>query len=494
MPKIDKDNIGTLKKSIEGGKWMFLDTFFQKLITFLSFLILARLLTPEDFGILAILLIIPDFLTLITTTGIETALIQKKEDPEPYLNPIWTFNIIKSIGAFILIFFLAPVIARFFQKEGIVLAIQLSGIFVLIPGISNVAKIFFTKEIDFKKIFIRDVASSIIYSVISVILAIFLKSFWPLFFGILASRLSDAITSYMLHKFRPKLNFNFKPLFNLINFSKWIYWQNMVSRISSAVENFLIAKMTSAVSVGLYTRAKSLAVIPISPFYNIITKVTFPAYSRLQNSYEKIRDGFLKSLDILFFVSIPFSFLMLEAGHQIILIVLGNKWVEMDLVLKILVVAIAINAFFITAMPILNAIGKPKTKFFIELANLLISSLSFIVLIPFYGIIGAAFGALITSVIISIISLQKISRILNIKIFNIIRKISIPLFTSAITLIVGKLILNFLEPISNTIFMILIIFLGIFYILLIAFLGKFFNIGPYNTLLIIFKELKSQVV
>src|SRR3989338_2958466 len=108
------EETSTLKKSIEGGKWMFINSVSQKAISFLSFLILARLLAPADFGMLTILLIVPNFIILAYATGFEAALIQKKEDPTPYLNSVWTFNVLKSFTVFIIIFFSAPLIASFF--------------------------------------------------------------------------------------------------------------------------------------------------------------------------------------------------------------------------------------------------------------------------------------------------------------------------------------------------------------------------------------------
>ena len=177
------DNEGTLKKSIEGGKWIFLNTFFQKLISAVSFFVLARLLLPQDFGIVAIIFIVPGLIDLILSPDFSTAIVQNREDPYRYLNQIWTFNLYKSAVAAILIFLGAPFIAEFFNAPEAINAVRLSSLIIIIPALANPAQIFFFKNIDLKKIFIRDILAVVTYSSVAIILALFLKSFWALFIG-----------------------------------------------------------------------------------------------------------------------------------------------------------------------------------------------------------------------------------------------------------------------------------------------------------------------
>lgn len=468
---------------------MLFDTVFQKIVSFISFIILARLLLPEDFGIIALLLVIPNFSDLITSPSFESALIQTKNDPVPYLNSIWTFSIIKSLIIFILIFFSAPLIASFFHIERAIWAIRLSGIFVVLPALANVAQLFFFKDIDFKKIFIRDIVASLSYATVAVGLSIFYHSFWPLFLGYVAQYSSATAATYFLHKFRPRLSFKLSKLRDLFHYSKWIFGQNLVNKIIPMIENSLIGKIVGTSGVGLYSRAKSLATMPSAPLYNIITKVTFPAYSKLQDSYEKIKDGFLKSLDILFAFSVPFVVLLIEAGHRIILVLLGEKWIEMDILLKILILAVTINALPILSGPIFNALGKPKIQFGIGVANILVFTAALFILIPLYATKGAALAVLATSIILVVLSLYKLIKILKIKIIDIIKIPFIPIVSSLILLIIGRFVIGQTEHISDISFAILISFLGLLYAGLIIFSGLVLKSGPYKTLRLVWYEI-----
>jgi len=483
------DNEGTLKKSIEGGKWIFLNTFFQKLISAASFFVLARLLLPHDFGIIAILFIVPSLMELFLSPDFSTAIIQKREDPYRYLNQIWTFNLCKSALAAILIFFGASFIAEFFGVNEAVNAIRLSSFIIIIPALANPAQIFFFKNIDFKKIFIRDILAAVSYSSVAIMLAFFLKSFWALFAGNAAQLAIASATTYSLHPFRPKISFGLKRLFGLWNYIKWLYGQGLVNRIVPSLENGLVAKMTNANQLGLFNRAKNLVSIPVSPFYNIIQRITFPAYARLQNSYEKIKDGFLKSLDVIFFVSVPTAILFFEASHNIILVLLGPNWVDMDIALKIFGLNLIFNIFPLASAQILNALGKSNTQFKLGLINLALLSIFMAIFVPLKGINGAAFAILLTTLCLSIVTMRKVMAVLKIKMKEIISPVTIPLFSSIVVLFIGRLLLKTFEPLNNFEFIGIVAFLGIIYVLLVVLSGIFVKRGPYDTLKLIFLEV-----
>jgi O-antigen/teichoic acid export membrane protein len=433
-------------------------------------------------------------LDLISSHSFESALIQKKENIRPYLNEVWTFNVLKSLTIFTIIFFAAPLISNFFHLEKAIWAFRLSGIFIVIGGFSNVAQLFFAKEIDFKKIFIRDFSGYLAYATIAIPSAIFFKSFWALFFGTAGQYLAVVSATYALHEFRPRLSFKFARLKELIGYSKWIFGQNMLNDAIPMVENTLVGKMASATGLGLYSKAKSLAFLPLSPLLNIFNKVAFPTYSLIQDSYEKIKDGFSKSLDVIFFLSVPFIVLFVEAGHKIILILFGEKWIGMDTPLKIFVFALTFSILSALMSSLFNAIGKPKIQFYIGAVNLVLLTAFLLLLVPVYGIIGAALGILIISIIILIMAFYEAAKILNIKIADIVKPSLMPLISSLVALAAGRFILVRAEHIGNIAFLALIIFSGAVYAALIILSGKLLKIGPYDTLKLIFSEIFQRIL
>ena len=247
--------------------------------------------------------------------------------------------------------------------------------------------------------------------------------------------------------------------------------------------------MTNANQLGLFNRAKNLVSIPVSPFYNIIQRITFPAYARLQNSYEKIKDGFLKSLDVIFFVSVPTAILFFEASHNIILVLLGPNWVDMDIALKIFGLNLIFNIFPLASAQILNALGKSNTQFKLGLINLALLSIFMAIFVPLKGINGAAFAILLTTLCLSIVTMRKVMAVLKIKMKEIISPVTIPLFSSIVVLFIGRLLLKTFEPLNNFEFIGIVAFLGIIYVLLVVLSGIFVKRGPYDTLKLIFLEV-----
>lgn len=489
-----ENNEGTLKKAIHGGKWMAFNALFQQIFTLISFPILARLLTPEYFGVMSLLFVAPSILNLVTNIGFEFTLIQSKEDAKKYLNEAWTLGILRALIIFAVIFFSAPLIANFFHIEKAVWAVRLSGIFSLIAALGNVAQLYFFKDINFKKIFIRDVFGSVFYAAVSIGLAIFYKSFWPLFFGYVGQYAWGAAITYALHEYRPRLSFKFRKLKELLGYSKWIFGQNLIINAIPMIENGVIGRLIDASGVGLYTRAKSLAVLPSSPLFGIFDKVTYPAYAKIQDSFEKIKEGLVKSLELLFFLTVPFILIFMEAGRRIILIFLGEKWIGIDALLKILLLAVTINVLTILSGPIFNAVGKPKIQFYINLVNIATLVPLFLLLAPPYGTGGVAIGVLINSIIIFLISFYLLKRILGLKVARIIKPLITPLASSLIMLAAAKIIFSFFNDINDAAFMGLIIGLGLFYLGLIYLAGKILRAGPYATIkLILFEIIKIKI-
>ncbi len=484
-----EQNEGVLKKAIRGGKWMFLKTLLEKVISLASFFVLARLLFPEDFGIMSLILVVPSLLNLITTIGFEFTLIQSKEDPKKYLNEAWTFNILRVLVIFVIMFFSAPLVASFFHLEKAIWAVRLSGVFFVISSLGNIAQLYFFKDIDFKKIFIRDIAVTLSYSLVAIGIAIFYRSFWALFFGYIGQYIMSAAITYFLHEYRPRLSVKLKVLKSLISYSKWIFGQNLIINAIPMIENGLIGRMIGATGVGLYTRAKSLASFPSAPLFGIFEKVTYPAYAKIQDSYEKIRDGFIKSLDLLFFLSVPFILVFMDAGQRLILIFLGEKWMGMDALLKVLLIAMTISVLTTLSGPIFNAIGKPKIQFYINAVNMATLVSLFLILVPRYGAEGAAVGILINAGIIFLISFYKIARILRIKISGVIKPLMVPLVASLAMMAAEKLLFAVFPKMSDIAFIALIICMGIFYLALILLSGLFLKSGPYATLRLILSEV-----
>jgi len=475
---------GILKKSIEGGQWMFLNTIFQKILGLGTFFILARLLIPEDFGLFAIIALVPTFLNLITSPNFETTVLQKSGDVTPYLNAIWTLNLVRALIITFVIFLFAAPIAKFLHAEKAIDAIRLGGLLILAQYVENVAQLLFFKNIDLKKVFMRDAVSRTSYSISSILLAWWYSSFWALFLGNMIFFLSSSIMTYVLNQFRPRLSFNWKPLKDLLPYGKWIIGQGILGELYGYLESIILGRAVGPAPLGLYSRAKGLAYTPSGSFLSIINKVGFSAYSKIQDSCDKAKDGFFKSLDILLFVTIPFAFLILVGSRELILILLGENWIAMDMLFKILAFAALANTFGALIPNILNALGYPQIQLKIQIFATSISLLLLLLFTRLYGVNGAALAVLITESIMALVYLYYLKKIVLFGFQDIFKIIFVPLIASLTVLGLGIVAVNFFAISDNIAFVVLLGILACVYLGIVLEFGKIFNQGPYRTILL----------
>lgn len=274
-----------LERSLSAGYWSLLDTILQKVLIYGSFFITARFLSPADYGVIALALIYPNLLDSLTAIAFDTALTQKKSgDEHAYLSVVWTFNILRSLVVFILVFITAFFVARFFHSMDALLLFQLSALPLLLQAFANIGQIYFFRYLEWKKVFIRDMASYGTTAIVTVSLAILFHSYWALFIGSVSGMLAAVIATYILQGYRPRLDTGFYKLKPLLEYSQWVFGQGVVTRISQTLEDAVIGHFTNPTSVGNYSKAKSLAYAPTSPLANIIGKIGFSAFVALNES------------------------------------------------------------------------------------------------------------------------------------------------------------------------------------------------------------------
>ncbi len=478
---------GTLQKSIRAGKWLTIDFLVQKLIAFLPFFILARLLTPEDFGLVAIILLVPHFLQVVSEHGLTTAAIQKGGDVNKYLNPIWTLNALRGVLIAGVMFLLAPFIASFYHVEAYVWPVRFGGLIVLIHHFTNIGEIWFTKDLDFKKVFLRNTARSVAYAVVAITLAVTTHSYWSLLIAQAAMQITETIATYVLQPYRPRLSFRFGLLKELTGFSKWIMGQTFADQIYGFAEQSIVARTTNTASVGLYTKAKNLASVGPGFIASIISMIAFPAFARIKEDPKKVQEGLKRSMDLLFVVTMPIIVLILAAGGKLVLILLGEPWLPITNALRIFVLYFTIFNLTDICYKALSGIGHPDIKVKFDGIKISLSIVLLLIAAPRWGATGAAGALFLGFFPVLVLSVRALILRTTVTAWNILIRAGFPLSVAMVLLVPAiiwkEAILGF-SIISLGMLALAYIF---FYALIIVAVGKKFNRGPYSTLLLIAK-------
>ena len=490
----NNQQLGVFSRSIHSGKWMAVSMVSQRVLGLATFFVLARFLKPADYGIIAIILMVTAVADRLTSHGLSTALIQQGGDMDSYLDSIWTIDVLKSLALAVLIFFAAGPVSAFFDIPQALPLLRLGGFLIVLPTLSNVRQIYLFTKLNFKRIFWRDLSGQISYSAAAIIWVLFIGAdAWALLAGHFSRLLVSSLFTHFLCPSRPRLSFNFAPLKKFFSYSKWIVGQNMLDYVNSLIDQFFVGRLLGVASLGFYSKASDLASITRASLLSIIGKVGFYAYNFVQDDLPKIQEGFVKSLNIMLMLSIPFSFLISVEGGAIVLVLLGENWLPLVEPLKILALANIFIAIYGITYPLFNSVGRPDINFNMTMLKLFLSLPVFYFSIKFWGTNGAAFAVAVIALILLLYATWEARKILRIgreKIMPSFYHIALSM-SPIIILAIG------LRPLihsfnSNYIIFVWVAFLSLLYTLFFWQFGRWFPAGPRSTVEIIFSEVTSK--
>lgn len=480
---------GVLGRSIRGGSWLTLGYVIERIVSVLSFFILARLLSPADFGVLAIVMLLPKFLQSITEPGFATAVMQKDGDVLPYLNPMWSVRVLRSALLAVVIFFLGPTIAAFFHVPQAETAIRLGGFALLLLNLGNPGEVFYFRALDFKKVFLRNLFRQIAYVAVALGFAFSSPSYWALVAATFALHGTEAFMTYLLEPYRPRFTWNWRPLKDITGYSKWIFGQGLLDQLYALIESTVVGRMLGSGALGLYSKAKSLAGVVPGFLTSVINMVSFNAYAKLKNEPEKIRDGFLKSIDLLSLIVTPAIAVIFVGGGTLVLAVLGEAWLPMTDPMRILMVYYALGTLLDISYRLLSGIGHPDKKVKVDLVKTALIVVLIVLLTPRYGIVGTSLALLAAVVPASLMTLAFLKRIIGLSYKKFLGAVIVPVVASFLMLLPVMLYKEMILALPFLILLSLLALLGILYMFMIIGAGKYLGVGPYKTLKLVLRHM-----
>jgi len=322
-------------KIISSLFWVSFEKFGYSGIYFISTIILARLLTPSDFGIIGILAVFISFSQMIVESGLGGALVKKEIATTEDYNTIFTFNLGIGIFLYIILFFCAPLIANFYNNGSLVNITRLVGLNIILSSLTLTQRVHLIRELQFKKQSIISIIAITISVFISILLAYFNFGVWALVAQQLLYNLFYFIIIFRIVKYIPRIQFVKESFKHLYSFGSKIFGASLLSIVYSEGISSLIAKYYSVLITGLYYQAKKLVDFPVSIFRALGDNVVFPVLSRISNEEEfSLKAGILMKL--ILGISLPLFVILYFYSEMIVHIVLGPNWIESGKILNIL--------------------------------------------------------------------------------------------------------------------------------------------------------------
>lgn len=482
---------GVYAQTIQSGKWFMLSAFCQKLLNLATFFILARLLVPGDYGVMTVVLLSVDLLSQLTDFTFGDALTQRKGSIEPYLDPLWTFDILRSLVVGAILFFIAPFVADFFRIQPQFLPLlRMSGLMLVVPAFGSARQIYFYKELNFHKLFIRDISALAAFSIGSICFAFFVSaSAWAFFIGYMTQYAVGVVMSYVLYPSRPIISFRFRRIKDLMSYTKWVYGQNFLDLLFTQIDKLVVGRLLNPTDLGLYAKAKDMASIATAMLGSMINKVGLAAFSKVQDRLEKVQEGFLKSIDVLLVFSVPVALLLLLEGGAAVTILLGTKWLGLVVPLKIFAFGNLFLAFVRVVSPVLGALGRPDINFKMNVLQALLSVPFLYVGYRFFGVNGLAYGVVLAWIALLVYAILRARQILKIP-----KKAFLPAFWSggiaSSTILLTDILLRSIQIQERWPWMLTrLAALGILYFLVLFVTSWRIGNGPWRTFQSIFREL-----
>lgn len=380
----------TLKKKMAIGViWMLFAKFADRALGLVSMLILARLLTPNDFGLIAMAMSIIALLEMLGAFSFDIALIQNQKAERNHYDTAWTFKVILSIIIAILLVFAAKPAAVFYDEPKLELIINLLTIGIFCRGFENIGVVAFRKDLDFRKEFWFTVTKKMISFSVTVPLAFWLRNYWALIAGMLTGWIGGTILSYAMHPFRPR--FSLSAGHELFNFSKWLFINNIFFYLKNRSSDFVIGKISGSESLGVYNIGYEIANLPTTELISPINRAVYPGYAKISHDAAQLRQGFLDVISYIALLALPAGFGVSAVSELLVPVALGSKWLDAIPIVQIFGIFGAIVAMQTNIQSIYLSLGKPRIHTYITGAYLLLLFPSLIFATTNYGIIGAAF-------------------------------------------------------------------------------------------------------
>lgn len=371
----------------------------SRFIVFVKILILARLLSPEEFGLFGIASITLALLEVLTDTGINAFLIQEDSDIRKYLNSAWLVSIFRGFLISCLILVLSLPLTKFFDNQKVLRFLVLISLTPFLRGFVNPAIIKFQKYLEFDKEFYLRTMIFFFDALISVSLAFRLRSAESLIWGLVAGTVLELIFSFLFVKPTPKLKFEKAKLSRVISRGKWITLAGIFDYLFHHLDDVFVGKLLNTSALGLYQVAYKISTLPITEGGEIVSKVAFPVYSKISNHRNQLKIVYLKVLALISLVTLPFGLIFILFAKPFVSIFLGGQWLEMVPVVKVLVVFGVVRAISGSSSSLFLALKKQEYITLVTFVSMLGLILPLFPLIKVYGLVGASYSALIGSLL-----------------------------------------------------------------------------------------------
>ena len=314
------------EKVIRGLAWNFLNVFFKHGLSLIIHIVLARLLIPEDFGVIGMISIFIQLSLRLQGAGLGESLLRKKQTNQEEYNFVFFYGIFLGLFMYLIFYWTAPWIARFYAEPKLVWATRLITLNLIIIPLSGINRIHLVKELEFNKIAITEICASILSGAIAIILAYKGYGYMSLVIQNISLYFFSMILLISFSRWLPTLSIHWKQSIELFSFGSQLMVANFLQVGFKNIYNVMIGKYYSATDLGLYMQGMKLQRIPSEAIGTVIKNVSFPAFAQIQEDRKRYKKIFRNAIGLLTFISFPLMTVFVVTADPLIPLLLSEKW------------------------------------------------------------------------------------------------------------------------------------------------------------------------
>lgn len=405
---------GLKGKLAKGAAWVAASRMLINLISFGNTLVLARLLTPADFGIVAIASTVSFVVTALTELSLSQSLIQHRSPQDEHFHTAWTLNLCRSSILATLIMLLAWPIAWLYSEPRLGPIMLVIGGGALLTGLTNPKLVTFQRNLVFWQDFVLNVSQRAVGLAFAVIVALVFRNYWAIVAGIIATQVSAVALSFLFVRYRPKLQL--RRARELLSFSVWLSLGQAVNTLNWRTDHLVIGYFLGGTALGHYTVGDSLAILPTREATAPIAQTLFPGFSRINDDRQRLRNAYQRAQTLLCAVALPVGFTFALIAKPLVLLTMGAKWLPAVLIIQFLSGIFAVQTLSSSLQPLAMAMGATRSLFKRDLINLAIRIPLIIVGMVFYGVPGVVLARCVSGTANTLVNMAMVRHLLGLPI------------------------------------------------------------------------------
>ena len=392
--------------------WRLGERFGAKMVQFLVQMILAKMLAPEIWGTIGLILIFIEVLQVFIESGLGNALIQKKDADDLDFSTVFYFNCVICGAAYLLMFFAAPLIAWFYKAPELTSAIRVMSLVLVVSGLKNVQQAYVSKNMLFKRFFFATLIGTVTAAVIGIAMAYFGFGLWAIIAQNLINVTIDTCILWITVKWRPKRAFSFQRLKQLYSFGWKLFASSLMEVIYLKLRGLIIGRKYSKEDLAYYTYGEYFPQFITSILNSSIDSVLLPSMSSVQDSRENVKNMTRRAIKIGTYILMPFMVGIMVCAGPVVRIVLTEDWLPVIPYLRILCISYAFMPIHTANLNAIKAIGRSDTYLKLEIIKKFVDFAS-ILATMFISVKAMVYGVLVASIISQVINAWPNKKLLN---------------------------------------------------------------------------------